>query len=62
MPMYIFEKADIMHLDYPDHRFDAVVAANVIHLLDEPYEALHELEQGMPPGRKNHYSDIYEPY
>ena len=23
-----FEKADIMHLDYPDHSFDAVVAAN----------------------------------
>ena len=41
-----------MHLDYPDHRFDAVVAANVIHLLDEPYEALHELERVCRPGGK----------
>ena len=47
-----FEKADIMHLDYPDHSFDAVVAANVIHLLDEPYKALHELERVCRPGGK----------
>ena len=33
----IFELADITKLSYPDERFDAVVAANVIHLLDEPY-------------------------
>ena len=44
--------ADIMHLDYPDHSFDAVVAANVIHLLDEPYKALHELERVCRPGGK----------
>ena len=28
-----FAQADITKLDYPDGRFDAVVAANVIHLL-----------------------------
>lgn len=37
-----FERADILHLAYPDARFDAVVAANVIHLLDEPYSVHNE--------------------
>ena len=40
-----FAQADITKLDYPDGRFDAVVAANVIHLLDEPYKALAELDR-----------------
>ena len=45
-----FAQADITKLDYPDGRFDAVVAANVIHLLDEPYRALQELERVCRPG------------
>ena len=40
-----FEKANILSLAYPDASFDAVVAANVIHLLDDPYKALHELDR-----------------
>ena len=40
-----FEHADILHLDYPDESFDKVVAANVIHLLDEPLKALSELDR-----------------
>ena len=40
-----FEQADIMGLGYPDGSFDVVVAANVIHLLDEPYWALAELDR-----------------
>ena len=40
-----FEQANILRLRYPDGQFDVVVAANVIHLLDEPYCALHELER-----------------
>ena len=40
-----FEYADILHLDYPDGSFDKVVAANVIHLLDEPLKALSELDR-----------------
>lgn len=40
-----FEQTDILQLPYPDACFDAVVAANVIHLLDEPDRALHELER-----------------
>ena len=47
-----FEQADILQLRYPSQRFDAVVAANVIHLLDEPYKALSELDRVCKPGGK----------
>lgn len=47
-----FEQADILRLSYPDGCFDAVIAANVIHLLDEPYQALRELERVCKPGGK----------
>lgn len=40
-----FEQADILRLPYPDESFNCVVAANVIHLLDEPYRALRELDR-----------------
>lgn len=40
-----FEQGDILNIGYPDGRFDVVVAANVIHLLDEPYRALRELDR-----------------
>lgn len=39
-----------MNLGYPDGSFDLVVAANVIHLLDEPYRALRELDRVCRPG------------
>ena len=45
-----FERADILRLDFPDGRFNVVVAANVIHLLDEPYKALGELDRVCRPG------------
>lgn len=38
-----FANANIMQLDYEADRFDKVVAANVIHLLDNPNEALRQL-------------------
>ena len=44
-----FEQADLLRLAYPDERFDVVVAANVIHLLEDPYAALHELERVCRP-------------
>lgn len=44
-PTVRFESGNIMHLAYPDESFDAVVAANVIHLLDAPYKALRELDR-----------------
>lgn len=47
-----FERADILRLSYPDKSFDTVIAANVIHLLDEPYQALHELERVCRNGGK----------
>lgn len=40
-----FEQGDILHLCYPNESFDAVIAANVIHLLDEPLQALSELDR-----------------
>ena len=45
-----FAPADILQLAYPDAHFDLVVAANVIHLLDEPMQALHELDRVCRPG------------
>ncbi len=42
-------RADILFLDYPDGCFDKVVAANVIHLLDEPEKALAELARVCRP-------------
>ncbi len=40
-----FEQANIMSLEYSDESFDKVVAANVIHLLDEPIKAMKELNR-----------------
>ena len=40
-----FCQADIMALAWPDQTFDAVVAGNVIHLLDEPLKALQEMNR-----------------
>ena len=34
-----------MRLEFPDESFDAVVAANVIHLLDELRKALGKLDR-----------------
>ena len=47
-----FDEANILRLSYPNGRFDTVVAANIIHLLDEPYQALSELERVCKPGGK----------
>ena len=44
-PNLTFRQGDILHIDFPDESFDAVVAANVIHLLKEPERALAELER-----------------
>lgn len=38
-------RADMTHLKCRDNRFDKVVAGNVIHLLEEPYAAVKELER-----------------
>ena len=45
-----FEWANIQNLSYPDGSFNKVVAANVIHLLDEPLKALSELDRVCRPG------------
>ena len=45
-----FAREDILRLSYPDASFDVVVAANVIHLLNEPRRALAELDRVCRPG------------
>lgn len=47
-----FEQANILDLAYLDESFDVVVAANVIHLLDEPLKALDELNRVCKRGGK----------
>lgn len=44
-----FQQANILSLDFPDNTFDKVVAGNVLHLLDEPLKALHELNRVCKP-------------
>ena len=51
-PKIIFRHADMTHLKCRDNRFDKVVAGNVIHLLEEPYAAIKELERVCKPGGK----------
>lgn len=46
------EKANIMQLEYPNESFDKVVAANVIHLLDQPDIAISELIRVCKKGGK----------
>ena len=46
------ERADIMQLTYDDAYFDKVVAANVIHLLEDPCAAVKELERVCKRGGK----------
>jgi SAM-dependent methyltransferase len=47
-----FFKADITRLDVGAGRFDKVVAGNVIHLLDDPYGALREMNRVVKDGGK----------
>ena len=51
-----FKRENILQIGEPDGRFDAVVAANVIHLLDEPLRALAELDRVCRGGGKNRKS------
>lgn len=46
------KRADMTHLKCRDNRFDAVVAGNVIHLLEDPLAAVKELERVCRPGGK----------
>lgn len=47
-----FREGNILKLEFPNECFDVVVAANVIHLLDEPYKALKELDRVCKIGGK----------
>lgn len=45
-----FQPGNILAIDFPDNAFDVVVAANVIHLLNNPHQALQELYRVCRPG------------
>lgn len=38
-----FKRANVFHLDEPDETFDVVIAGNVLHLLENPENAVREL-------------------
>lgn len=42
--------ADVTALDFPDDRFDAVVAANVLHLVPDLRDALRSMVRVLRPG------------
>jgi ubiquinone/menaquinone biosynthesis C-methylase UbiE len=44
------ESGDITNLRYEDNQFDKAVAANVVHLLDDPKKAIDELRRVVRPG------------
>ncbi len=44
--------ANILNLPFRDESFDVVIAANVIHLLDDPHKALAELDRVCKRGGK----------
>lgn len=46
------KRVDMTQLKCRDNRFDKVVAGNVIHLLEEPYAAVKELERVCKTGGK----------
>lgn len=48
----IIKRADMTQLHCRDNRFDTVVAGNVIHLLEDPYAAIKELERVCKTGGK----------
>jgi len=45
-----YSQADITALSFADGSFDKVVAGNVIHLLDNPLTALHEMNRVLRDG------------
>jgi ubiquinone/menaquinone biosynthesis C-methylase UbiE len=46
------ENGDITNLRFEDNAFDKAVAANVIHLLDDPKKAIDELKRVVKPGEQ----------
>ncbi|MBQ8159115.1 MAG: methyltransferase domain-containing protein [Clostridia bacterium] len=46
------QEADILNLPFLPESFDVVLAANVIHLLDDPMRAIHEMQRVCKKGGK----------
>ena len=45
-----FEIADAMNLPYADDSFDAVLIANVLHIVPDPEKVLSEIDRVLRPG------------
>ncbi len=61
-PNAVFKKADITNIKCKDDRFDKVVAGNVIHLLPDPENALHELERVVADFKRQFDLDSYKAF
>jgi len=44
-----FEKADVHQIPYEDNSFDAMINANMVHLVAEPVRMLDEIERVLTP-------------
>jgi ubiquinone/menaquinone biosynthesis C-methylase UbiE len=53
-----FERADVQSLPFGDDAFEAVINANMVHLVPAPAAMLNEIERVLKPGGKLLITDL----
>ena len=53
-----FEHADVQQIPYEDNSFDAVLNANMVHLVQDPIRMLNEIERVLAPGGTLFIADL----